>query len=45
VENEEALEDLIRNGRGDMPAVGRDWEERQMQALIAYLQEGDVLGG
>jgi cytochrome c oxidase subunit 2 len=44
VENEEALEDLIRNGRGDMPAVGRDWEERQMQALIAYLQEGDVLG-
>jgi cytochrome c oxidase subunit 2 len=44
VQNEEALEDLIRNGRGNMPAVGRDWEERQMQALIAYLQEGD-LGG
>jgi cytochrome c oxidase subunit II len=44
VENEEALEDLIRNGRGDMPAVGRDWEERQMQALIAYLQEGDFGG-
>ena len=44
VENDEALEDLLRNGRGDMPAVGRDWEERQMQALIAYLQEGD-LGG
>ena len=44
VQNEEALEDLIRNGRGNMPAVGMDWEERQMQALIAYLQEGD-LGG
>jgi cytochrome c oxidase subunit II len=44
-ENEEAVEDLIRNGRGGMPAVGRDWEDRQMQALIAYLQEEAPSGG
>jgi cytochrome c oxidase subunit II len=40
VENEEAIEDLVRNGRGGMPAVGRGWEEQQLEALIAYLQEG-----
>jgi cytochrome c oxidase subunit II len=39
VENEEAIEDLVRNGRGGMPAVGRDWEEPQMRALLAFLQE------
>jgi cytochrome c oxidase subunit II len=45
VENEEAIEDLVRNGRGGMPAVGRDWEDQQMQALIAYLQERAPDGG
>jgi cytochrome c oxidase subunit II len=45
VENEEAIEDLVRNGRGGMPAVGRDWEDQQMQALIAYLQERASGGG
>jgi cytochrome c oxidase subunit II len=39
VENEEAIEDLVRNGRGGMPAVGRDWEDTQMQALLAFLKE------
>jgi cytochrome c oxidase subunit II len=39
VENEEAIEDLVRNGRDAMPAVGRDWEDSQMDALLAYLQE------
>lgn len=45
VENEEAIEDLVRNGRDEMPAVGRDWEDEQMEALLAYLQEGGAGGG
>jgi mono/diheme cytochrome c family protein len=40
----EALERIIRRGRGDMPAVGPDWEERQMDALLEYLDE-ELLGG
>jgi cytochrome c oxidase subunit II len=45
VENEEAIEDLVRNGRGGMPAVGRDWEDSQMEALLAFLQEEFPSGG
>jgi cytochrome c oxidase subunit II len=45
VENEEALEDLIRNGRGGMPAVGRDWSDQQMQALIEHLKAEQPGGG
>jgi mono/diheme cytochrome c family protein len=45
VENELAIEDLVRNGRGEMPAVGKGWQDNQMQALIAYLQERDSAGG
>ena len=41
----EAVEEVVRNGRGAMPAVGRDWEERQMEALTEYLQEGLGNGG
>jgi cytochrome c oxidase subunit II len=44
VENEEAIEDLIENGRGEMPAVGRGWEEQQRDAVIAYLQAGEPNG-
>jgi cytochrome c oxidase subunit 2 len=44
VENEETLEDLIRNGQGAMPAVGRDWEDQQLQALIEFLQAGEPIG-
>ena len=40
-----ALEQLIRNGRNQMPPVGRDWEERQMKALTDYLGEGELGGG
>ena len=39
-----AVEEVVRNGRGEMPAVGSDWEDRQMEALTGYLQE-EVLGG
>jgi cytochrome c oxidase subunit II len=43
VEQREALEEVVRNGRGQMPAVGQDWDDRQMDALFQYL--GEELGG
>ena len=30
---------IVRNGRGRMPAVGEEWDERQMNALTRYLRE------
>jgi len=39
-----ALEQLLREGRGEMPPVGRDWDDRQMQALLDFVGKGD-LGG
>jgi cytochrome c oxidase subunit 2 len=42
VEQRDALEEVVRNGRGAMPAVGQDWGDRQMDALFQYLGE---LGG
>ena len=41
----EALEDIVRNGRGDMPAVGSEWSDEQIDALIAYLRESPPSGG
>ena len=40
----EAVEQVVRNGREEMPPVGKDWEERQMEALTDYLEE-ELLGG
>ena len=34
-----AIENIVRNGRGDMPAVGSGWSEEQIDALTTYLQE------
>ncbi len=39
-----ALEQVIRTGRGRMPPVGRDWEERQLKALTDYLGKGELSG-
>ena len=39
------LEEIVRNGRGDMPAVGSGWSEAQVEALIAYLRESPPSGG
>jgi cytochrome c oxidase subunit II len=39
-----ALENVIRNGRGAMPPVGKDWSDRQLDALTDYL-EGGFSGG
>ena len=40
----EDLENLVRNGRGRMPAVGSDWTEDQVDALVAYLRENPPSG-
>jgi cytochrome c oxidase subunit II len=33
-----AIEQLLRNGRGAMPAVGRGWSAEQMEAMTGYLR-------
>ena len=40
-----AIETVVREGRGAMPPVGTDWEDRQMDALTDYLTEGGLSGG
>ena len=44
LEDAAAVDQVVRNGRGEMPPVGKDWSERQMDALIVYLGE-ELLGG
>lgn len=39
VSNAASVEQIVRNGRGKMPAVGSDWEDREMKALTDYLKE------
>jgi cytochrome c oxidase subunit II len=39
VSNAASVEQIVRNGRGKMPAVGSDWEGREMKALTDYLKE------
>ncbi|MDQ3823238.1 MAG: cytochrome c oxidase subunit II [Actinomycetota bacterium] len=36
--DEEALAETVRNGQGEMPAVGRNWTDEQMRALIQHAQ-------
>jgi cytochrome c oxidase subunit 2 len=43
VEDPEAVEQIVRNGRGLMPPLGQDWSDEQMDALTEYLRE--ELGG
>jgi cytochrome c oxidase subunit II len=44
LQDREALEQVVRNGRDEMPPVGRDWEERQLDALTEYLGEDAFRG-
>jgi cytochrome c oxidase subunit 2 len=44
VADADAVEQVVREGRGKMPPVGKDWNERQMKALTDYLNE-ELLGG
>jgi cytochrome c oxidase subunit II len=45
----QGLETLLRNGRGAMPAVGKNWSDAQIDALIAwtkqYAKGGSSSGG
>lgn len=41
----QSLADVVRNGRGKMPAVGRGWSEEQMEALFEYVQRFGGNGG
>lgn len=38
-----AVEQLLRNGFGKMPPVGRDWNDAEIEAITTYLREN--LGG
>jgi cytochrome c oxidase subunit 2 len=40
-----AIELLLRQGRGQMPSVGRDWTGAQIDALIAYTKRFSTSGG
>ena len=40
-----AVEDLVRNGRRTMPAVGSGWTTEQVDALASYLKENPPSGG
>ena len=39
VSNATAVAEIVRDGRGKMPPVGRGWDDRQLQALTDYLRE------
>ena len=39
LDDPEAVEQLLREGRGKMPPVGRDWDDTQMDAITSYLEE------
>jgi len=40
----DAVEDLVRNGRRTMPAVGSGWTSEQVEALTSYLKENPPSG-
>jgi cytochrome c oxidase subunit II len=43
IEQRDAIEDVVRNGRGQMPAVGQGWSDQQLDALVRYMRA--ELGG
>jgi cytochrome c oxidase subunit 2 len=45
LEDTAAIEQVVRNGRGAMPPIGTDWDDRQMDALTKFLTEGGLNGG
>jgi cytochrome c oxidase subunit 2 len=45
LDDEQAIEQVIREGRGQMPPVGTDWGDRQLNAVIDYLQKDVLRGG
>jgi len=45
IADKEQLEQLLENGKNAMPPVGRGWDDRQTEALIAYVQKEFASGG
>jgi cytochrome c oxidase subunit 2 len=45
ISDPDAVDEIVRNGRGQMPAVGAGWSDQQMDALNAYLEEIFARGG
>ena len=45
INDAKAVEQVVRQGRGAMPPIGTDWEDRQMLALTNFLKEGGLNGG
>ncbi|HEX2292635.1 MAG TPA: cytochrome c oxidase subunit II [Gaiellaceae bacterium] len=39
------VEQIVRNGRRRMPAIGEEWEDFQMEALTDYLRDRFASGG
>jgi cytochrome c oxidase subunit II len=39
VANAALVAEIVRNGRGKMPAIGEEWDERQMKALTDHLRQ------
>ena len=39
VSDADSVAEVVRNGRGKMPAIGEEWDDRQMKALTDYLGE------
>jgi mono/diheme cytochrome c family protein len=50
VGNADSVRQIVTEGRGKMPPVGRGWDDRQLDALTTYLretfsQQGGASGG
>jgi cytochrome c oxidase subunit 2 len=45
IQNKDSLETIVRNGKEQMPAVGSDWSDRQLDALFTYLKKRFGGGG
>jgi cytochrome c oxidase subunit II len=41
----QGIETLLRNGQGEMPAVGHTWSDSQIDALISYTKQFAKTGG
>ena len=39
------LTTLLRSGQGQMPAVGKNWSDAQIRALVAYTRQLAKGGG
>jgi mono/diheme cytochrome c family protein len=37
--NRSGIETLLRNGQGQMPAVGKNWTGHQIDALVSYTKQ------